>query len=177
MKRKLFTLMAVLLLVLLTLVGSFLYGFLCNERRLPPYSLARKAYNWSREQITLRSIYFFLKRNVIFRDRTEGTWHRTSGFPGAQDFSADQRQAMVDLLAIGYLSGYEQATEFENVTTYIPELSYNGLNLYTSGHAQEAALMDMKVQVLHKWAYEFRDAFPNHPHPEGETKALRGQDC
>jgi hypothetical protein len=66
-----------------------------------------------------------------------------------------KRKARLDKLkSIGYLSGYKKAGKKKNVTKYIKNKAYNGLNLYVSAHAPEAILMDMRGKVLHKWRYK-----------------------
>ena len=68
---------------------------------------------------------------------------------------------MTQLAALGYVSGSMPATRSVNVTVFQPELAFEGLNLYNSGHAPEAVLIDMTGRVLHRWSYVFRDAFPD----------------
>ena len=57
------------------------------------------------------------------------------------------------------------------VTRHAPEKAYQGLTLYTSGHAQKAFLIDMDGRVVHEWSVPFRKTWPNPPHisdPVGE---------
>jgi hypothetical protein len=75
----------------------------------------------------------------------------------------DGSERIAELETIGYLSGYERASGQENVTVWVPELAYDGLNLHTSGHLPEAQLMDMDGRVVHRWRLDFRAAFPKHP--------------
>lgn len=158
--------MAVWPFVLLVLVGTFTYGFLCNERKLPGYTAMSNVYTWCRDNATLGRLYFFRGENVTDRDRTEGRWMSvTDRVNGLTD---EQRQTMAKLQTIGYLGGYESAPGMEGVTIYVPEFAYDGLNLYTSGHGQQALLMNMSGRILHTWSYEFRDAFPDHPVADGQ---------
>src|SRR3546814_20592216 len=46
-------------------------------------------------------------------------------------------------------------TDEKGVTIYDPERAANGLTLYTSGHAQEAFLMDMEGKVVHEWSLPY----------------------
>lgn len=160
--------MAPVLVTLLALAGGFLYGYLCNDRRLPPYELVQRCLSWSRQQPALRTIFFTVTQTFAKRHQPEGRWHRIDDLPDArtEGLSLTQRRAMSQLRTIGYLSGTQKATGLENVTTYDQEQAYNGLNLYTSGHAQQAFLIDMKGSLLHTWACRFRDAFPNRRLPE-----------
>jgi len=58
------------------------------------------------------------------------------------------------LQSLGYLSGYEIALEKINVTRHDKDKTSKGINLYTSGHAAEAFLIDSDGNVLHKWEYK-----------------------
>jgi Arylsulfotransferase (ASST) len=46
-------------------------------------------------------------------------------------------------------------TAEQGVTIYDPAKAYNGLTLYTSGHAQKAFLVDMEGRVVHEWGVPF----------------------
>ena len=57
------------------------------------------------------------------------------------------------------------------MTVHDRERAQPGFNFYTSGHAPEATLMDMEGNQLHRWHFEYRDAFPDsiwvdHPNTE-----------
>ena len=80
-----------------------------------------------------------------------GRWARAPA-PGASDLTA--------LLSLPYLQGKIEAGETSGVTVHDPERAYPGANLYCSGHAPEAILMDMQGRPLHRWRYLFEDAFP-----------------
>jgi hypothetical protein len=62
---------------------------------------------------------------------------------------------------LGYLGGYTLATESKDVTTHDPRRASGGVNLYVSGHAPEAILMDMAGTVLHRWRHDFRAEWPD----------------
>lgn len=66
-------------------------------------------------------------------------------------------ETMREILALGYLAGSTPATPFQGVTQYDKERSFNGLNLYCSGHAEKAFLMDMEGNVLHTWQASFEE--------------------
>ena len=61
------------------------------------------------------------------------------------------------LSSLPYLQGYYKAPLEQNVTVYDVNLACDGLNLYNSGHAAEAGIMDMNGNILHKWTYNFED--------------------
>lgn len=84
----------------------------------------------------------------------EGRWRQAPTEEGRDSNAAA-------LMAIGYLDGYEEAGDLSGVVGYQPDLADNGLNLYVSGHAPEAMLMDMSGEVLHRWASTYTDAFPD----------------
>jgi hypothetical protein len=92
----------------------------------------------------------------VDRKKIPGNW-RVAG-PGAKTgplkLSARQREAVKKLETLGYLSGYRAAPGSKNVTIYDKEKAYNGLNLYCSGHAPEAILIDMKGKERHRWRYD-----------------------
>jgi len=73
------------------------------------------------------------------------------------------------LLTLGYMQGYNPAPKLKNVTVYNKDLAYNGFNFYTSGHAPEAFLVNMKGEILHTWHYHIAaDIWPSAPkHPTG----------
>ncbi len=66
-----------------------------------------------------------------------------------------------ELNALGYLSGYVKAPAAQGVTTYDPAKAFEGLNLYTSGHAPEAYLMAMDGTLLHRWRYPLDRLWPD----------------
>ncbi len=50
------------------------------------------------------------------------------------------------------------------ILRYNKEKAYNGVTLYTSGHAQKAFLISMKGQILHEWHLPFSRVWTNPPH-------------
>ena len=70
------------------------------------------------------------------------------------------------LMALGYLSAYVEATDDEGITVHRRDRAHTSLNLYTSGHAPEAYLMDMDGQILHTWRYAFEEIW-DEERPEG----------
>ncbi len=67
------------------------------------------------------------------------------------------------LMSLSYLQGYVIAPEERNVTAYDVQSAFNGLNLYISGHAPEAYLMNMQGNVLHQWHYDISRIWPVKP--------------
>jgi hypothetical protein len=62
-------------------------------------------------------------------------------------------------------------TTSRGVTIYDPQKAYNGLTVYTSGHAAKAFLIDMHGRVVHQWHREYSSiwdpsAAVKHPAPD-----------
>lgn len=64
------------------------------------------------------------------------------------------------LLATPYLQGYRPAASRPVVSRHDRARAEAGLNLYVSGHAAEAVLMDMDGAVVHRWRYELSRLWP-----------------
>jgi outer membrane protein assembly factor BamB len=61
---------------------------------------------------------------------------------------------------LGYLDGSEVASEQAGVVLHDAEAAWQGLNLCISGHGEEATLLDMAGEVLHRWQYDLRAEIP-----------------
>ncbi len=103
-------------------------------------------------------------------------WH-VMGVAGTSSQSRAGQNATTDRLAseqaaqleaLGYVQGSVEATGIGGVSTYDPQKSFEGLNLYLSGHAPSAILMDMEGNPLHMWHYAFEKAWDDYPGPENE---------
>lgn len=94
-----------------------------------------------------------------------GQWRkfRTHKFDAA--LTDEQREMMERLEAVGYAGGSVRADAMRGVTVLDEEKAFAGLNFYTSGHGQEAVLMDMMGRILHEWSCEFREVWPDYPVP------------
>jgi hypothetical protein len=163
----------VVLLVFLpiTAVTAFMYGFVCCRHCLPLYTEALRVFEWSREQPTIRSIYYCLRGWRRPPTQPSGSWHRVGVPSGTTTSAQGGSQNDRDFPAVGYLSGYKPATGLKGVTTYLADLAAEGLNLVVSGHGQEAYLMDMEGNRLHRWRYSFAEAYPDFEDPEGIAAA------
>ena len=73
-----------------------------------------------------------------------------------------QLEMIEQLGSIGYTGGSEPVTA-SGVTTFQRERTAAGLNLYTSGHAPVAILMDLEGQELHRWSLDFFEVWPDSP--------------
>jgi len=90
----------------------------------------------------------------------KGKWRRVRE---PEALSAEQQSEIEALEALGYVSGSVVRESAETITVYDAEKSYKGLNLYASGHAAEAKLVDMNGQERHSWRTEFHAVWPDHP--------------
>lgn len=87
-----------------------------------------------------------------------GKWRRART-DGAT--AAGGEQSLPNLQALPYLQGYRPAQDHPVVARYAPGAEQPGLNLYLSGHAAEAVLMDMDGRTLHTWRYPLRRLWPD----------------
>ncbi len=65
-----------------------------------------------------------------------------------------QQTESTELQDLGYAEGTEAAADKTGVVNYVPEIASDGVNLYVSAHGEEAVLMDMEGEVLHRWTYD-----------------------
>lgn len=79
----------------------------------------------------------------------------------AEDSGFAHPEKLKSLMSLTYLQGYFKAPEKTNVTLYNRQSSHKGYNLYSSGHAAYAALIDMKGHLLHQWSYDIKEVWPH----------------
>ena len=100
-----------------------------------------------------------------------GRWHFRTPEAGAAGDSEELARA----LSLPYTGTGREASEggeASGVLRHDPELAFQGVNLYTSGHAPEAMLLDMDGNLLHRWRLPFEEAFPERK-PTVETAFFR----
>ncbi len=101
--------------------------------------------------------------------RGDGRYRRARTVDAGPELSEDQ-QAMIDRLeAIGYAQGSQLVPTLAGVTVHDPARAQPGYNLVNSGQATEAVLMDMDGHVLHRWADDFWEVFPDYPIHKGHS--------
>ncbi len=98
--------------------------------------------------------------------------------PGRWTFQAERLTQVEDgeklarVLSLPYVSGSIAASGRDGVRFYDRDRAAEGLNLYVSGHAPEALLIDMQGDLVHRWRYPFEKAFPDKE-PSDETAFFR----
>ncbi len=90
-------------------------------------------------------------------DPAQGKWKPARGVHSARKAA----EAPADVKALPYLQGYRPAQDRPVVIERDSKAAYDGLNLYVSGHAAEAVLMDMHGRTLHRWRYPLRRLWPD----------------
>jgi hypothetical protein len=74
-------------------------------------------------------------------------------------------EELARLEAIGYVSGSREAVDRTGVTIHLHGRAGTGHNLYVSGHAPEAILIDMAGNERHRWGYSCADVWPEPDDP------------
>ena len=87
-----------------------------------------------------------------------GKWSQASN--RAPRPSAEHLAILEELNSLGYADGVREAPELVSVTRHDPERAWDGLNLYVSGHATEAYLIDMAGQLVHTWSHDYDALWP-----------------
>jgi len=124
-----------------------------------------------RQEVAPHGVRGYLRRlqerdpDFVAQDVARRAWHPLIDPRGGQGqpLTPEQQDALEQVRAIGYLDGYEPAPDLSGVTRQDPARACDGLNLYVSGHASEARLMDMDGAVIHQWHYDFWDLWPDYP--------------
>jgi len=153
-------------LALAALGASFFWGFVAQEKKLPPYRVATRAYD------ALRPLYHRLRerfvpyggryRPVVDEGGLDGRYQEVGGGP---DLTEEQRLEIDRLRTLAYLDGSRPAAGGSTGVTVAAEGAWDGLNLVTDGHRPWAALLDMQGRVLHEWSLDYRAAFPGSDLP------------
>ncbi|MFT5198088.1 MAG: hypothetical protein ACI87O_000737 [Planctomycetota bacterium] len=102
-------------------------------------------------------------------EHPDGFWQDVRFPQGTGALDDEARRSLEQLANTGYATGYEIAQVQTGVVTHDPEAAQQGFNLYCSGHAPEAFLMDMAGKVLHRWALPF-DQVPSQRTPSRRTQ-------
>ena len=97
---------------------------------------------------------------------------RCTGGEPAETAAPSAEDALRELTALPYLSAYSPASGEAGVTAWSEEQAWNGYNLFHSGHAPEAYLMEMDGTIVHSWARDFSSVW-NEPADEVERTYWR----
>jgi hypothetical protein len=97
-----------------------------------------------------------------------GRWNRIRELASTVAIAAAESALVEQLTSLGYVQGSRPTPLRSGVTLNTPGRAFPGLNFYTSGHGPEAILMDMDGRELHRWACDYRTAFPDRPERERE---------
>lgn len=73
------------------------------------------------------------------------------------------------LMVLPYLQGYHKAPAKKNVTLINAKKSFAGYNLFVTGHAARAVLMDMQGRERHAWQYGIAKVWPKTLKAPGAT--------
>ncbi len=107
-----------------------------------------------------------------------GRWHsrtlpdRGAAVDGASGSRAGDGEELARVLSLPYTGTGGAAAGDAGVLRHDPERAFQGVNLYTSGHAPEAFLIDMAGRLVHRWRLPFERAFPDR-RPTVETAFFR----
>jgi Arylsulfotransferase (ASST) len=106
---------------------------------------------------------------------TVGAWGQ-SRIPGkGAHLSERQAEEIRKLKSIGYLAGVNTAQETSGVTRHLETKTFQGFNLFSSGHGPEAILMDMEGKILHKWAKSYLEVWPKRSEEHQAEKNFNSQ--
>lgn len=100
-------------------------------------------------------------------DTPPGRWRLIESLVDEDNLTEKQKERIDQLRSIGYLTGSALPPEEKGVTVFNEDEAYSGLNLYTSGHAPEAILMDMNGNVLHTWQRDIWNIWADFNLPKG----------
>jgi len=145
----------ILLLVVVVVAAS--YGSFVRRTGVFPHRVASSAERWgwrTWERIKFRS-----------EGRPSGRWAEARGPAASRELTDAEQDELEALMTLGYVSGSKPASDDGGVTYIDPERVYDGYNLYTSGHAAEALLLDMNGRTLHRWSMRFLDVWPDYEGP------------
>jgi hypothetical protein len=147
---RLLWLAAILFIFLIGIV----YGIVMVKKGIFPYNLLKPFYGFTEKKLESPQN----ESATVLSGRWRPAGPAAQQSPGLTD---KQKEEIDKLISLGYVSGSKPAPSMSGVTVYDRELSYKGLNFFTSGHAPEAILTNMEGKVLHKWSYDFWKVWPD----------------
>lgn len=106
---------------------------------------------------------------ALSEESTPGRWSVAGMGKPVTRLNEEEIEALAKLETLPYLQGSRTAPIEKNVTFYDSTRAFQGVNLYTAGHAAEAYAIDMNGAVLHTWRYDIDDVWPSVPHTVHST--------
>ncbi len=138
MSKRLF-----LLLTLLTGLASFLWGVAYVRYYVFPYRLVRS-----------------LENALVPEQQTSASDSTSSGGLSVRETSTFEAIRSLPYVGLATVSGHATGG---GATVYEPDRSYSGINLFTAGHTDGAALIDMGGKVLHRWRLPRQEVWWDSP--------------
>jgi hypothetical protein len=138
--------------ILFGMLGSAVYGYFMRKDHLFPYHLLKNIQHST--EAPVRSM----------------RWQKARPDPSALPASPESVKQLANL---PYLQGYRPATAGGAIRVYDRTRTAKGLNLFTSGHAPVAILMDMDGTVVKTWTADAKKAFPDLSDKLEHDKFLR----
>jgi len=136
------------LVIFLVAITAFVYGVISSRYGFPPFRTSRCLSG--RKEDRKSKLPRALRPPPGVRGREDSAGRKNDGF----------QESLSKIVTLPYLGGYNPAPPQVNITRYDAQSSCSGLNFYTSGHAPQAILMDMRGSVLHSWGIVFKDVWP-----------------
>lgn len=140
-------------------IASFVLGMEAQRKETPPYRTVYSFMEWLNNESPLATWKYERRRPA---NGTPGVWaadvSEADAASGKSEIIRPDQYAQLE--ALGYLGATVVASDAIGVTINDPR-AHPGLNLYSSGHAPEALLVDMSGEVIHSWQITFEEAFPN----------------
>lgn len=146
--------------LLLCCAGAFVLGVVAHARSWPIYTVPR---------------VLILGEPAVAKARVGGVRFRKAGTEGsgvtlqtADEVSTKDLETQIrQLEALGYATGTQAANADAGVHADAAADTWtDGRLLLSDGHKPEAILMDMRGNVLHRWAKAYDEAFPGNTVPD-----------
>ncbi|MAE62447.1 MAG: hypothetical protein CMJ49_13955 [Planctomycetaceae bacterium] len=128
---------------------GFCYGFGAYHNRWFPYETIRGLAGDAQSDDT--------------RNAQPGRWGYSIFESDGSEMDPEMEKHLASMGTAGYAPGYHAAPDDTGVMHHEAERVQGGLNLYTSGHAPEAILMDMDGQVMHRWRRSYDEIWDEAP--------------
>lgn len=142
--------------LLLAGASGFAWGFLTHSERVFPYPVVSAAWQGLRSQPAVDQALRPVQRGQPSAAEHQGRFRSPHADRSAPPKPGGRELEMKELIALGYLEAYHPPRGRPSAAA-----GRDGVNLYSSGEAPVARLIDMDGAVLHTWQRPFEDAFPD----------------